>query len=159
MVLAILIYFWRDVIKLIKGALLLLKREVTPEGGIVIYIGLATVPAIAFGLVLEKLNMPDLERNVAVVAWNSMLYAILMLIADMLRPRNKSIADMTLGVALFIGVAQVLAPIPGTSRAGVTITAGRFLGFNRPDCSPLLFPARHSGHRRRGRVEAYRGAP
>jgi len=90
--LAILIYFWRDVIKLIKGALLLFMREVTPEGGLVIYIGLATVPAIAFGLVLEKLNMPDLERNVAVVAWNSILYAILMLIADMLRPQNKSIA-------------------------------------------------------------------
>ena len=89
--LAILIYFWRDVIKLIKGALLLLKREVTPEGGIVIYIGLATVPAIAFGLVLEKLNMPDLERNVAVVAWNSILYAILMLIADMLRPQTRAL--------------------------------------------------------------------
>jgi undecaprenyl-diphosphatase len=64
--LAIRIYFWRDV--LIKGAPLLLQREVTPEGRLVIYIGLATIPAIAFGLVLEKLNMPDLERSVAVVA-------------------------------------------------------------------------------------------
>ena len=76
---------------------------------------------------LEKLNMPDLERNVAVVAWNTILYAILMLITDMLRPQNKSIADMTLGAALFIGEAQALALIPGTSRSGVTITAGHFL--------------------------------
>jgi undecaprenyl-diphosphatase len=71
--LAILIYLWRDVIKLIKGALLLFKREVTQEGRLAIYIGLATIPAIAFGLVLEKLNMPDVERNVAVVAWNAIL--------------------------------------------------------------------------------------
>ena len=48
-------------------------------------------------------------------------------IADMLGPQNKSIADMTLGAALFIGVAQALALIPDTSRSGVTITAGHFL--------------------------------
>jgi undecaprenyl-diphosphatase len=133
--LAILIYFWRDVIKLIKGALLLFKRQVTPEGRLAIDIALATVPAIAFGLVLEKLNMPNLERNVAVVAWNTILYAILMLIAHMLRPQNKIIADMTLGSAL---VAQSLALIPGTSHSGVTITAGRFLGFNRPTAPTSL---------------------
>ena len=86
--LAILIYFWRDVLAITKGAFLLLKREVTPEGKLAIYIALATIPAIAFGLVLEKLNMPDLERNVAVVAWNTILYAILMLIADMFRPQT-----------------------------------------------------------------------
>ena len=136
---AILIYFWRDVFKLIKGALLLFKREVTPEGRLAIYIALATIPAIAFGLVLEKLNMPDLERNVAVVAWNTILYAILMLIADMWRPQNKSMADMTLPAALFIGAAQALALIPGTSRSGVTITAGRFLGFTRPDAARFSF--------------------
>jgi undecaprenyl-diphosphatase len=137
--LAILIYFWRDVLAIAKGAFLLLKREVTPEGKLAIYIALATIPALAFGLVLEKLNMPDLERNVTVVAVNTILYAILMLIADMFRPQNKSMADMTLGAALFIGVAQALALIPGTSRSGVTITAGRFLGFNRPDCARFSF--------------------
>ena len=68
----------------------------TPEGKLAIYISPATIPAIAFGLVLEKLNMPDLERNVAVVAWNTIIYAILMLIADMFRPQTKRINDMTL---------------------------------------------------------------
>ena len=46
---------------------------------------------------------------------------------------------MTLGSALLIGVAQALALIPGTSRSGVTITAGRFLGFNRPDAARFSF--------------------
>ena len=74
------------------------QRRVSPaqaqgdatEGKLAIYIALATIPAIAFGLVLEKLNMPDLERNIAVVAWNTILYGILMLIADMFRPQTKA---------------------------------------------------------------------
>ena len=59
---------------------------------------------------------------------------------------------MTLGSALLIGVAQALALIPGTSRSGVTMTAGRFLGFTRPGLRALLVPARHSRHGRRHRV-------
>ena len=136
---AILVYFWRDVLAIGKGALLLLKREVTPEGKLAIYILLATIPALAFGLVLEKLDMPDLERSVGVVAFNTIFYGILMLVADMWRPQSKTIANMTLGAAMFIGVAQALALIPGTSRSGVTITAGRFLGFSRPDCARFSF--------------------
>jgi undecaprenyl pyrophosphate phosphatase UppP len=58
------------------------------------------------------------------------------MLIDMLRPQNKGIADMTLGAALFIGVAQVVVPIPGTSRSGVTITAGRFLGFKPARLQP-----------------------
>jgi undecaprenyl-diphosphatase len=137
--LAILIYFWRDVKGIIGGALELLKGKVTNEGRLAIYIVLATIPALAFGLALEKLDMPDLERNVAVVAWNTILYGILMLIADVVGPQERTIKNMTLGSALIIGVAQALALIPGTSRSGVTITAGRFLGFTRPDCARFSF--------------------
>ena len=57
--------------------------KVTDDGRLAIYILLATIPAVAFGLALEKLNVPDLERNVTVVAWNTILYGILMMIADM----------------------------------------------------------------------------
>ena len=137
--LAILIYFWRDVLGLIRGALALFKGRVTDEGRLAIYIMLATIPALAFGLVLETFDFPDLERNVAVVAWNTILYAILMLIADMLRPQVNTIKDITLGKAMFIGCAQALALIPGTSRSGVTITAARFLGMTRPDAARFSF--------------------
>jgi undecaprenyl-diphosphatase len=136
---AILVYFWRDVLAIAKGALLLLKGEITTEGKLAIYIILGTIPAVAFGLVLEKLDMPDLERNVGVVAFNTIFYGLLMLVADMWRPQNKTMANMTLGAAIFIGVAQALALIPGTSRSGATITAGRFLGFARPDCARFSF--------------------
>ena len=137
--LAVLIYFWRDVVGLIKGSLQLLKGNVTPEGRLAIYILLGTIPAVAFGLLLESLDVPDLERNVSVVAWNTIFYALLMLVADKVGKQTKTMEEMTLKGALFIGVAQALALIPGTSRSGVTITAGRFLGFKRPDCARFSF--------------------
>ena len=137
--LAILIYFWRDVWKLILGTIELFKGRITDDGRLAIYILLGTIPAVLFGLVLESFDFPDLERNVAVVAWNTILYGILMLIADMLRPQFRTMKDITLGMALFIGFAQALALIPGTSRSGVTITAGRFLGMTRPDAARFSF--------------------
>jgi len=136
---AILIYFWRDVWRITRGALELLKGRVTDDGRLAIYIILATIPAVAFGVFLKEFGFTDLERNVAVVAWNTILYGILMLIADMVGPQEKTIANMTLGNAMIIGVAQALALIPGTSRSGVTMTAGRFLGFTRPDCARFSF--------------------
>jgi undecaprenyl-diphosphatase len=137
--LAVLIYFWRDVWRLILGALNLLKGKVTDDGRLAIYIVLATIPAVAFGIFLKKLGYTDLERNVAIVAWNTILYGILMMIADMVGPQERTISNMTLGSALIIGVAQALALIPGTSRSGVTMTAGRFLGFTRPDSARFSF--------------------
>ena len=154
--LAILIYFWRDVWRLIIGALELFKGKVTDDGRLAIYIVLATIPAMLFGIVLKEYGYADLERNVAVVAWNTILYGILMLIADRSGRRSRTIANMTLGSAIIIGVAQALALIPGTSRSGVTMTAARFLGFTRPDSARFSFllaiPAtagRHRFHRRR----------
>ena len=136
---AILIYFWRDVWRITRGALELLKGNVTEEGRLAIYIVLASIPAVAFGIFLKKYGYTDLERNVAVVAWNTILYGILMLIADMVGPQNRTMSNMTLGSALLVGLAQALALIPGTSRSGVTITAGRFLGFTRPDAARFSF--------------------
>jgi len=137
--LAILIYFWRDVWRITGGALELFKGKMTDEGRLAIYIVLATIPAVAFGVFLKEFGFADLERNVAVVAWNTILYGILMLIADMASPQERTMSNMTLGSALIIGVAQALALIPGTSRSGVTMTAGRFLGFTRPDSARFSF--------------------
>jgi undecaprenyl-diphosphatase len=137
--LAILIYFWRDVARILRGALELLKGKVTDDGRLAIYIALASIPAIAFGIFLKTLGYTDLERNVAIVAWNTILYGLLMLVADRVGPQDRTIANVTLGSALIIGVAQALALIPGTSRSGVTITAGRFLGFTRSDAARFSF--------------------
>lgn len=136
---AILIYFWRDVWKLVVGTLELFKGKVTQDGKLAIYIVLATIPAVAFGLFLKKFGFGSLERSVTVVAWNTVIFGILMLIADMIGKQEKTIENMTLKNALFIGVAQALALIPGTSRSGITMTAARFLNYTRPDAARFSF--------------------
>jgi len=136
---AILVYFWRDVGKLIGGGVMLLRGKVTAEGRLAIYIVLATIPAVAFGLVLKKFGFSELERSVTVVAWNTLLYGVLMLVADTVGKQTKTMENMTLPSALIIGVAQALALIPGTSRSGITMTAARFLGFTRPDAARFSF--------------------
>ncbi|MEG6508292.1 undecaprenyl-diphosphate phosphatase [Methyloligella sp. 2.7D] len=137
--LAILIYFWRDVLRLAAGTLELLGGKVTREGKLAAYIVLATIPAVIFGLFLKKSGFADLERNVVVVTFNTFFYGVLMLVADYVGKQTRTMEDMTLKSAIFIGVAQALALIPGTSRSGVTMTAGRFLGFTRPEAARFSF--------------------
>ena len=156
--LAILIYFWRDVWHITRGALELFKGKVTEEGKLAIYIVLATIPAVAFGFVLKKFGYADLERNVAIVAWNTILYGILMLIADMVGPQERTIANMTLGRALIIGVAQALALDPGHQPLRRDHDRRAVPGLHPPGLRALLVPARHSRHGRRHRVHDRRCA-
>ena len=137
--LAVLIYFWRDVWHLILGTLNLFRGKITHDGKLALYILAGTIPAILFGYTLKKLNVPDLERNVTVVAWNTVIYGVLMLVADTVGKQEKTINDVTLKSALVIGCAQALALIPGTSRSGVTMTAARFLNFTRSDAARFSF--------------------
>lgn len=137
--LAILVYFWRDVVKLAAGGIELLKGRMTPHGRLALYIVLATVPAIVFGLFLRESGFLDKIRGPQIVAWNAIIFGILMLIADWFGPMKRRMEEMKLAPALFIGVAQALALIPGTSRSGVTITAARAMGFGRPDAARFSF--------------------
>ena len=66
-------------------------------------------------------------------------YAVLMILADRFGKREREITGMRIRDAFLIGVAQALALVPGTSRSGVTITAGRFLGFERQDAARFSF--------------------
>jgi undecaprenyl-diphosphatase len=129
-ILAVLIYFWRDVWHLILGTLNLFRGKITDQGQLALYILAGTIPAILFGFTLKKLNVPDLERNVTVVAWNTVIYGVLMLVADMYGKQEKTINDVTLKSAFLIGCAQALALIPGTSR---------FLNFTRSDAARFSF--------------------
>ena len=137
--LAVLIYFWRDVWHLILGTLNLFRGKITHDGKLALYILAGTIPAILFGYTLKKLNVPDLERNVTVVAWNTVIYGVLMLVADTVGKQEKTINDVTLKSAFLIGCAQALALIPGTSRSGVTMTAARVLNFTRSDSARFSF--------------------
>jgi undecaprenyl-diphosphatase len=92
--LAILVYFWRDVLMLAQGGIELLKGRVTDAGRLVLLIAIGTIPAIAFGLVLRKTGFLDTIRGPYIVAWNAIIFGLLMLAADWLGRSKWRMEDM-----------------------------------------------------------------
>ena len=153
---AVLAYFWRDCLGLLRGCWSLVCCRITDEGRMAIYILLATIPAVIFGLYLKMSGTAAMLRSVEIIAWNAIIFGVLLYVADLLGKRLKQMEDMTLAPAMVIGVAQALALIPGTSRSGITMTAARMLGFERPEAARFSFFARYSSHCR-GRIGDHAG--
>ena len=101
-------------------------------------IALGTIPAAAAGLLFASWIEANL-RDPAVIVYTLAGYGILMAIADRFGRRERNLTDVGLKEAFIIGCAQALALVPGTSRSGVTITAARFLGFERHDAARFSF--------------------
>jgi len=136
---AVLVYFWRDVVRLIKGGIELLRLRMTDDSRMALYIILATIPAVGFGLFLKLSGLADAMRGVEVVAWNAIIFGLVMLAADRFGTTSKRMDDMQLRPAVLIGLAQALALVPGTSRSGVTMSAARVLGFGRAEAARFSF--------------------
>lgn len=137
--LAVCLFFRSDLAGLGRGGLQLLGRGPgTIESRLALGIALGTVPAAIAGLLLSGWIETNL-RDPAVVVYTLSGYAILMVAADLFGRRERSIVDVRVRDAFLIGCAQALALVPGTSRSGVTITAGRMLGFARQDAARFSF--------------------
>jgi len=137
--LAVCLFFRDDIFALLRGTGQLLKlNHQTPEARIALALGIGTVPAAIAGLSLAGWIEANL-RSPAVIVFTLAGYAVIMVLADRLGRRDRSVADVTLRDALVIGCAQALALVPGTSRSGVTISAGRILGFDRRDAARFSF--------------------
>ncbi|MCG8413686.1 MAG: undecaprenyl-diphosphate phosphatase [Pseudomonadales bacterium] len=102
------------------------------------YLLFATVPAGVAGLLWEDL-LGDAARNATVIAITSIVFGILLLVADKTGSRKYQLESLNLRAALFIGLSQVLALIPGTSRSGITMSAALLLGFTREAASRFSF--------------------
>lgn len=138
--LAVVAYFWRDILKLIGGAIDLLRGRMTVWGKLALFIIAATIPAVILGPILDKIGFMDAARSMPqLVAWNAIIFGILLYLCDRYGLWVKRMENMTLGQAMIIGVAQAIAIIPGTSRSGITMTAGRALGFERPEAARFSF--------------------
>jgi undecaprenyl-diphosphatase len=137
--LAIIVYFRRDVVNLMGGGLDLVRGRLTAAGRMVLYILAATVPAVILGLVFKTTGFIETIRGPHIVAWNAIVFGLLMLVADRLGAQRSKIGDVTLWSAIAVGAAQALALVPGTSRSGVTITAARAMGFTRPEAARFSF--------------------
>lgn len=135
---AVILYFWRDVGKLALGGLKLMIGQVDHSGRILLKIIAATPPVLIAGLMLDRYG-GDLFRSIEVVGWSLIGFGILLYIADRLGLTVRRFEHVSLPHALIVGVAQMLALIPGTSRSGITITAARILGYERAEAARFSF--------------------
>ncbi len=124
---AIIFYFRNDLFNFIKNKSFLIK----------ILIG--TIPIIPVGYILYQTGLIDQLRSLEVIGWMSLIFGILLYVSDRSKITKKIDTAFTNKSAIFIGLFQILALIPGVSRSGITITSGRLLGFNRFDSAKISF--------------------
>ena len=100
---------------------------------------IGSIPLIIFGYILYITELINLLRNIKVIAWTTLIFGIVLFIADQRKIEKKMSLNLNIKSIIIIGLFQVLALIPGVSRAGITITAARMLKFNRVDASKISF--------------------
>ena len=137
---AVVGYFWRDVSTyVVEGTKLVVARKVPPttNGKLAWLFVLATLPAAAVGALFED-QIDSRLGTPTIIACSLIGFGILLAIADRTLGRRK-VDEFRVKDALLVGVAQALALNPGTSRSGITMTAGRFLGFDRDAAVRISF--------------------
>ena len=125
--LAIIFYFKKDLLNILND-----KKLFN-----LLLIG--SIPLIIVGYIFYSTGAINSFRSLNIIAWTTLIFGILMYFADTFKIKKNIEKDLTIKNILIIGVLQVLALIPGVSRAGITITAGRFLNFNRHDSAKISF--------------------
>lgn len=138
---ATLIYFKKDIIKLTTGFLGALKKKdflSNSDSRNFIMIIIGTIPIGVCGLLFKRFIEGD-ARGLYVISAALIILAIILYIAEKTGARKKDLSDITIKDGLVIGFAQALALIPGSSRSGVTITAGLFRGLKREVAARFSF--------------------
>ena len=91
------------------------------------------------GYFLVELNLIEKLRNIKIIGWTTLIFGILLLISDKVEVKKNIDKDFNYRSVIFIGILQILSLIPGVSRSGITITAARFLKFDRYDSAKISF--------------------
>jgi undecaprenyl-diphosphatase len=137
--LAVFIYFRRD---LTSMTLACIQTVSTPQQAqarsMVWFLAMASIPALLIGFLARDLVEIYL-RDLRIIAATTLVFGGLLWLSDVLGKRLHSLQDMSWRSALLIGLAQTLALVPGVSRSGITLTAGRFLGFSTDAAARFSF--------------------
>jgi len=138
---AVLVFFWRDILRI---ALAWFRSLFTPSlrGGLDArmgwYIILGTIPISIVGLAFKD-SIETTARDLRIIGWVLIIFGVVLWAVDKVAPQRRLIGDLNLRDGLFFGVAQALALIPGVSRSGATITAGRAMSYTREDAARFSF--------------------
>ena len=114
-------------------------KEIVNNKNLFFLMVLGSLPLIILGAIIYKTGLINYFRNIEVIAWTTLIFALLLYIADKFENKKKIESDLQLKPILIIGLFQILALIPGVSRSGIVITAGRFLNFSRYDSTKISF--------------------
>ncbi|MDA9769169.1 undecaprenyl-diphosphate phosphatase [Candidatus Pelagibacter sp.] len=125
--LAIIFFFRKELIDLKNNQKLLL---------LMIF---GSIPLVVVGYLLYKTELIYVLRDIRIIAWTTLIFGVVLYLADKCRFDKKISSNLNLKTILYIGLFQILALIPGVSRAGITITAARIFRFNRFDSSKISF--------------------
>jgi undecaprenyl-diphosphatase len=132
---AVMVYLWRDVRDIFTGLWRMLKGKGVNDGArLSFYLVLGTLPVIGAGYWMHS-TMPEGIRSIEIIGWATLGFGIVLWITDSLGVTLRRIEHIGLSDVFIIGIAQCLALIPGTSRSGITMSAGRLLGMERIDCA------------------------
>ncbi len=134
---AVCLYFRGDLWDLLVGFSRAFGGGSDPRARLFVQLAVATLPLIVVGGGLYALGWLQALRSATVIGWTSVGFGLLLMVSDRIGVTIRRIEHLTVPTAVWIGFAQVLALIPGTSRAGICITAARFLGFERTDAARL----------------------
>ena len=124
---AIILFFKKDLFDLQNNQKLL---------GLII---IGSIPLVIFGYILHTTELIHLLRNIKIIAWTTLFFGIILYFADQRKVDQNISTNLNIKSIIFIGIFQILALIPGVSRAGITMTAARFLKFNRVDSGKISF--------------------
>ena len=124
---AVLIYFYKEILNFLDNKILFLK------------IFIASVPIMVIGFLLVESELIEKIRNLETIAWTTLIFGVLLYFSDKFKLEKNIKKDFTYMSAIFIGLLQILALVPGVSRSGIAITAARLLGFKRIDAAKISF--------------------
>ncbi len=138
---AVLVFFWRDIVRIVTTwvrSLFTPELRGTLDARMGWYIAIGTIPIAILGLVFKD-QIETGARDLRLIGWVLILFGIVLWLVDKVFAQRKTIDDLGLRDGILFGVAQALALIPGVSRSGATITAGRALSYNRAAAARFSF--------------------
>ena len=135
---AVVVYFRHDLREIASGGIKSLSGQQSESGRLAWLLVLGTLPALIIGFLFEGF-IEEHFRSAHVIGYATIIGGIVLAVADRWNSQQRNLTDMTIAFALFIGIAQACALIPGTSRSGVTITMALLLGFHRVAAARFSF--------------------
>ena len=124
---AVIFFFKKDIFNFVKNKDLFFKILVS------------SIPVMMIGFILVKFELIESLRNIKTIGWTTLIFGILLYFSDKFEKKNNIKKNFSIKTAIIIGIFQVLSLVPGVSRSGISITAARFMKFERVESAKISF--------------------